>query len=82
MMFAMKHWIRKLSKKITPKQRKDISAIAAIVLVYLMYFAVGIRCPIKFLTGISCAGCGMTRAWWFFLHGDLRKAFYYHPLMM
>ena len=40
-----------------------ISAIAAVVLLYLVLEGFGITCPIKFLTGISCAGCGMSRAW-------------------
>lgn len=37
-------------------------------------------CPIKYITGISCAGCGMTRAWLSALQLDFSKAFYYHPL--
>ena len=39
-----------------------------------------ITCPIKFITGISCAGCGMSRAWLAFLQLDMAKAFAYHPL--
>lgn len=42
--------------------------------------SIGITCPIKFITGISCAGCGMSRAWMAFLHLDIAKAFAYHPL--
>ena len=37
-------------------------------------------CPIRLLTGVSCAGCGMTRAWLCALRLDFRQAFYYHPL--
>lgn len=40
-----------------------VSAIAVVVLLYLILEGFGITCPIKFLTGISCAGCGMSRAW-------------------
>ncbi len=40
----------------------------------------GLTCPIKFLTGVSCAGCGMTRAWLSFLRGDIAGAFSFHPL--
>ena len=40
----------------------------------------GITCPIKYITGISCAGCGMTRAWIALLHFDINTAFMYHPL--
>lgn len=46
--------------------------------VYLYMRVIG--CPIRLLTGISCAGCGMTRAWWAALRLDFRAAFYYHPL--
>lgn len=60
--------------------RSDIKALAAIVLLYLLIEAVGITCPIKFLTGISCAGCGMSRAWISAAHLDFSMAFYYHPL--
>lgn len=37
-------------------------------------------CPIKFLTGVSCPACGITRAWCRVLCGDITGAFYYHPL--
>ena len=37
-------------------------------------------CPIKKVTGLSCAGCGLTRAWVSFLKLDLKQAFYFHPL--
>ena len=40
----------------------------------------GLTCPIRFLTGVSCAGCGMTRAWLSFLRGDIAGAFSFHPL--
>ncbi|SFB02347.1 DUF2752 domain-containing protein [Clostridium frigidicarnis] len=49
-------------------------------LLYIAYDILGVGCPVKFLTGISCAGCGMTRAWICLLHLDLKGAFYYHPL--
>lgn len=40
----------------------------------------GVTCPILFLTGISCAGCGMSRAWFCVLQKDLAGTFEYHPL--
>lgn len=57
-----------------------ITAVFSIVLLYGGMQLFGITCPIKFLTGISCAGCGMTRAYLALLHFDLKQAFYYHPL--
>lgn len=56
-----------------------LSAIAAIIVVYGIFAILRIGCPIKFVTGISCMGCGMTRAWLSVLHFDLKSAFYYHP---
>lgn len=64
------------------KERYDtVKVIAGIILLYLfLELVLHITCPIKFLTGISCAGCGMSRAWLSVFRGDIHKAFYYHPL--
>ena len=40
----------------------------------------GIGCPFQWLTGISCAGCGMTRAVLCAVRFQFGEAFYYHPL--
>lgn len=42
----------------------------------------GITCPIRHFTGISCAGCGMTRAWIRVFHLQFHEAFSYHPLFL
>ena len=62
------------------KYRSLIPVVAAIVLLYAFFALSGIGCPIKFTTGVSCAGCGMTRAWQHILQLDLAAAFYFHPL--
>ncbi len=59
---------------------KYLSLIVIFVLVILFLYITGIGCPIKFVSGISCPGCGLTRAWLAFLHLDIKGAFYYHPL--
>ena len=41
-----------------------------------------VKCPILFFTGVSCPGCGLTRAWISALSGDLNSAAYYHPLFL
>lgn len=65
------------------KKHKDfIYPVVIIVFVYAIFHFVGIGCPIKFVTGISCLGCGMTRAWLSVLRFDFAAAFYYHPLYM
>ncbi len=73
----------KLFKKLDIKKTLEAaSVIAAVVVLYGIFGLVGIGCPIKFITGISCAGCGMTRAWLSLLHGDFTGAYYYHPLFL
>ena len=65
------------------KKHKDlISLVGTIVFIYAVFHFVGIGCPIKFVTGISCLGCGMTRAWLSVLRFDLAEAFHYHPLFI
>ena len=54
--------------------------ICLIVLVYLLLMKNGISCPIKYIFGISCPGCGMTRAWISAPSWDFAQAFRFHPL--
>ena len=49
-------------------------------MLYVVLESAGITCPIKYLTGISCAGCGMSRAWLAVFRGDFAAAFSFHPL--
>lgn len=51
-----------------------------IILYCILLNILNISCPIKFLTGVSCAGCGMTRAFISLLQGNIKEAFNYHPL--
>ena len=60
--------------------RRDVSALAGIALLYLLIESLGVTCPIRFLTGISCAGCGMSRAWLSLLRLDFAGALRFHPL--
>lgn len=61
-------------------RRNDVGAVLIIAALYLGMELLGVTCPILFLTGISCAGCGMSRAWLALLRLDLASAFAYHPL--
>lgn len=72
--------IPKKHKKDNSSKTSIIVMISVIVLVYLTIEAFGITCPIKYITGISCAGCGMSRAWFSLLRLDISSAFMYHPL--
>lgn len=62
------------------KNRSSLIALAAVALLYLFFFAAGITCPIKYLTGVSCAGCGITRAWVHALTFHFPEAFGYNPV--
>ncbi|KWZ95157.1 MAG: DUF2752 domain-containing protein [Anaerococcus sp.] len=63
------------------KKLKDlIYFMLAIVIFYGLLFFFGFTCPIKALTGVSCPGCGMTRAYISIFKLNPRLAFYYHPL--
>ena len=63
------------------KEKKELLIVLAMVLgAYFLAMLAGITCPILYVTGIPCPGCGMTRAWRSFFQGDLRNAFRFHPL--
>lgn len=62
--------------------KEDIKSIFGIAIVYFIIELLGVTCPIKFLTGISCAGCGISRACLSAFRGDFAMAFYYHPLFI
>ena len=64
------------------QHKAAIVTIAAVAGFYIILFSQGITCPIKYITGISCACCGMTRAWISLAGGDLQRAFSYHPLVL
>lgn len=61
-------------------RKEKIRILAAIVAFYLILELMGVTCPILYVTGISCAGCGMSRAWLSLLRLDFSAAFFYHPL--
>lgn len=63
-------------------KKQDFRAVGIIVLGYLFLEFLGVTCPIKHLTGISCAGCGMSRAWLALVRGDAASAFSFHPLLL
>lgn len=72
--------MQKQLSKLWKKHKAALLATVGILLLYLLLFAMGISCPIKFFSGISCPGCGMTRACIHALRLDFSAAFSYHPL--
>jgi hypothetical protein len=53
-------------------------AFLAIVAAMLLFGAP--MCPVAILTHHPCPGCGMTRAAWALLHGDVSTSLHLHPL--
>lgn len=39
-------------------------------------------CPVHFLTGLYCPGCGGTRALLYLLHGDIKNSVIHHPAVL
>ena len=61
--------------------REGIFLIVAFFVYCILVYALQLQCPIYYVTGISCPGCGMTRAMFSILRFDFEKATYYHPLI-
>ncbi len=55
-------------------------ALLSVLTVYAVLAAIGHGCPIRFVTGIPCPGCGLSRAYLALLKLDFAGAFHYHPL--
>ena len=63
------------------KHKEPCYLIGCLALYCLLAFLFKIPCPIRKITGISCPGCGMSRAMLSFVTLDFSKAAYYHPLV-
>ena len=58
--------------------KRYIFAISLAVVLTLLIFLGIYQCPLKFLFGLSCPFCGITRAIYYALQLNFKKAFYYH----
>lgn len=56
--------------------KNDLYVVLLVIVVIAFFY----KCPYDYFFGISCPGCGMTRACWALLKLDLEQAMYYHPL--
>lgn len=59
-------------------ERLKLCLIVGFIYLLLAVFSIG--CPLRFMTGIPCPGCGMTRAVRYALQLDFVSAWHYHPL--
>ncbi len=53
--------------------------LSAVLGYCLLRFALGLPCPFQHLFGLSCPGCGMTRALWSLVTLDFAAAWHFHP---
>lgn len=63
------------------KTKEALLLLAGTGVIMLLLSVTRIGCPLKTFTGISCAGCGMSRALSALIHFEFKEAFYYHPLI-
>ena len=54
-------------------------AAAGYILIFQLFFTT--ICPMQLLFGLPCPGCGLTRAAFLLLRGDLPAAFAMHPFL-
>lgn len=67
-------------KRLWNEYKIYLIAFAAITALVIVMWVLNIPCPIKHITGMSCAGCGMSRAILSTVSLDFAAAFAYHPL--
>lgn len=74
--------IIRISEGVCMKKYKEyILPLAVAAIIYAFFHIIGFGCPIKFFSGISCPGCGMTRALLSALRLDFSSAVKFHPLV-
>lgn len=73
--------IKEIGKRLT----NDIKQYAPAAIIFLVYYGIvhlfnAAFCPMLQITGLPCAGCGLTRAFIFMLRGEFLRAAYIHPM--
>jgi len=69
-------------KQLDKKKLKEYSTLAfTVLLVIALMYVSGIGCPIRYMTGIPCPGCGMSRACVSLILLDFEQALRYHPMV-
>ncbi|WP_373261951.1 DUF2752 domain-containing protein [Hungatella hathewayi] len=59
-----------------------IVCLSAFIYIAVAEYWFGMSCPFRILFGISCPGCGMSRAINALIHLHFMEAFHYHPLVI
>ena len=63
----------------TTRTRRILRQHLVLLLILVLYLLIG-RCPVMWLFGVPCPGCGLTRACLAALRLDFSAAFGFHPL--
>lgn len=61
---------------------KHIFYILSLLIIFFILYILKIPCFFRFLTGVPCPSCGMTRAFMALIKLKLTDSFYYHPLLI
>ena len=71
------------------KQSNLLIAVSLVLILGLFYFSYNPantqffpKCPVNYVTGLSCPGCGSQRAIHELLHLNFKQAFAYNPLLI
>lgn len=72
-------------REIVSRIYKDIKEYGWAAIIFVVYYVIvhlmnTAFCPLLQITGLPCAGCGLTRAFLFMVRGELARAFYIHPM--
>ncbi len=68
-------------KNIVIKYKDSLMLLGGLGLYCIIALVLNLQCPIRALTGVSCPGCGMTRAVMSLVRLDFKDALYYHPMV-
>ena len=64
------------------RRYQDLLIVAGVVAAYVLWACfLPMKCPIVWLTGVSCPGCGITRALAAVCRLDFSKAWQYNPVI-
>lgn len=62
--------------------KKHIIIISCLLIIWITYGVCGISCPVRYILGIACPTCGVTRAMIALLRGNFEGYLYYNPMAL